>query len=68
MTTTPNCCANCVKCSRLPPPVCGTYIGGEKYWCSQFQTVVNPSDENCKVHVRYVPKSPKKDCNLGDAD
>jgi hypothetical protein len=59
MTTTPNCCANCVRCSLIPLQKVGAYLGGDKYWCSQFQTVVVPYDENCKVHERYVARKGK---------
>jgi hypothetical protein len=57
---TPNCCANCVRCSRMPIPLVGTYLGGDKYWCSLFQAVVVPYDENCKAHERYVERESKR--------
>lgn len=57
---TPNCCANCVRCSRIPILRVGIYLGGDKYWCSQFQTVVVPHDANCTAHERYVERKPKQ--------
>jgi hypothetical protein len=32
----------------------GTYFGGTKYHCSRFKKVVDPNNESCKVHERYV--------------
>jgi hypothetical protein len=57
---TPNCCANCVQCTRIPPFVIGGYPGGTKYHCRRFKRVVDPYDENCKVHERYVEQDPEQ--------
>lgn len=44
----------------MPIPLVGAYLGGDKYWCSLFQTVVVPHDENCTAYERYVERKPKQ--------
>jgi hypothetical protein len=44
----------------MPPVAVGVYLGGTKYHCRRFKRVVDPDDENCKVHERYEPKPERK--------
>jgi len=52
-TLTPNCCANCVNCTRMPLPVgIQTASASEDYYCSRFKKLVTPWFEDCKSHQR----------------
>jgi hypothetical protein len=46
-------CANCVHCSKMPPPVGVRPPFEDDYWCSRFKKVTPPSRDDCPVHVPY---------------